>query len=200
MGSHLSMRKIGFYGGTFDPIHFGHLNLAIELMEAHGLHQVWFCPAFLSPHKQDDHPIEAFHRVRMVQLAIEDIPQFRLIETEVKRQGPSYTVDTLKELIEANPETQFHLLLGDDAIPGFFRWHRPEEIIRLVPLLIGQRMKLNGLSGDPAICQAIQKGLTPTPIIEISATAVRERLKKKMYCGHLLPAKVLDYICQNRLY
>lgn len=202
-------KRIGFYGGTFDPIHFGHLNLAIEMMERHALDEIWFCPAGFNPHKQDQLPtISTKHRMEMLKLAIQDIPQFHLLDHEVQKEGPSYTIDTLQTLIEesrkAPPKSlQLYLILGEDAIPGFFHWKQPDEIVKLVPLLIGRRASSNfspELKGDPLICEAIHKGLTSNRIIEVSSTELRKRLTERRYCGHLVPAKVLDYIYAHDLY
>src|SRR5436853_4449646 len=139
----MTIKRIGLFGGTFDPIHFGHLNLAFELMEKRGLDQVWFIPTQINPFKMEVPPTSMEHRLTMVQLAIRDIPQFHLKDLEKKRPPPSYTIHTLQAFIaeEAYSPTpnQFYLLLGEDSLPGFFQWHLPEEIVKLVPLLIGLR-------------------------------------------------------------
>ena len=200
--------KVGLFGGSFDPIHFGHLNLAMELKEKHHLDEVWFCPAHINPHKLDANtPALALHRLKMVELAVAGIPGFRVIDNEISREGPSYTIDTLHALIADEAKTgngrTFALLLGADAIPGFFRWHCPLEIVRLVPLFIGSRagtLNISQLEGDPEILAAIQKGMTETRLFDVSATAVRYRLSKGLYCGHLVPKEVLDYIYTNHLY
>lgn len=199
--------KVGVYGGTFDPIHFGHLNLAIEIMEAHHLDEVWFCPAQISPHKQKMTPTPVHHRLAMLELALCDIPNFKVLDIETKRQGPSFTIDTLRELIaienQYSNQKEFYLILGDDSLPEFSRWHLPEEIIKLVPLLIGRRSsqcQSLEFKGNPAICEAIRNGLTPTRLMEISGTEIRQRLQQGKYVGHLLPAKVMDYIYKHHLY
>ena len=198
---------IGIYGGTFDPIHFGHLNLAVELMEKGGLDEVWFCPANLSPYKMEGSQVSAEHRVNMVEFAIGDIPQFKLLDMEVNRKGPSYTIDTIETLLalenqQENPR-EFRLLLGDDNIAGFFHWHRIEELVRLIPILIGCRHSIRHRlehQGSTTVYNAVTNGLVETSMMDISSTAIRERVGKNLYCGHLLPAKVLDYIYKNRLY
>lgn len=195
----------GIYGGTFDPIHFGHLNLAMELYETHQLAEVWFCPVQISPHKLETHPTPAHHRAEMLKLALEGIPNFHLTEIELKRQGPSYTLETLKTLMAQEKNSshprQFCLMMGDDALPGFFTWHQPEEIVKLVPILIGRRrLEFPEFIGDPTLCVALKKGVTPTKIMDICSTDIRKRLKAGQYCGHLLPAKVVDYIYANQLY
>lgn len=197
-------KKIGLYGGTFDPIHFGHINLAIELLELCNLDEVWFCPAQSNPHKAVVPVAEASQRLKMLELALQGIPAFRPIECEILRPAPSYTIDTLKGLIEQYPEYSFSLLLGEDSIPGFFRWHQPLEILERAKLYVGSRtgeIDRNRYSGeDQKILQAIQQGMTQTRLMDISATLVRDRLSRGLYCGHLIPSKVIDYIKENRLY
>ena len=198
-------QKIGIYGGSFDPIHFGHLNLAIRLFEIHQLDEVWFCPAGVNPHKLNLPPAAAKHRLEMVRLATQDIPHFRVIDLEIKKQGPSYTVDTLRALQEkfkGNSPKKNYLLLGEDAALDFCSWREPEEIVKLATPLVGTRTKdlKNKIVGDPAICQKLKEGVTPTEIFDISSTDIRKRLAGGLYVGHLVPAKVLDYIYTHKLY
>jgi nicotinate-nucleotide adenylyltransferase len=201
-------KKIGLLGGTFDPIHCGHLNLAFELLEKASLDQIWFIPAQMNPHKTEALPPASLdHRLAMVQLAIQDVPHFVLKDLEKYRPPPSYTVHTLQAFIaeEAlNPTPHhFYLLMGEDAVPGFFQWHLPEEIVRLVPLLIGSRSGVwqsDWANFSLPMREAIQKGLTPTRLMDVSSTLIRERLSQGAYCGHLLSASVLHYIQENRLY
>lgn len=195
---------IGIYGGTFDPIHFGHLNLAIEMLETHHLEAIWFCPVWISPHKQKQQPVSAKMRLEMVKLALEGVPHCKVLDVEVNRGGPSYTVETLRSLNELFPNQKFCLILGDDALPSFLRWHQPEEIVQRVPIFIGRRssapVSLDAVAGHPEIYHAIKRGLTETKVIDISSTEIRKRLSMGLYCGHLVPAKVLDYIYAHRLY
>lgn len=203
-----STKKIGVYGGTFDPIHFGHLNLAIQLKEAHELEEVKFCPVRISPHKQHQQPTPIQYRLAMLRIALEGVPGCSITEVEVNRSGPSYTIDTLNDLMaeeQTSPQPrQLSLLLGDDAIPSFCRWHQPEAIAQLVPIYIGRR-SLASLSdvefpADPFLAETLKKGLTKTRMMEISSTEIRDRLHRGLYCGHLLPQKVLDFIYQQHLY
>ncbi len=197
-----SLKRIGFFGGTFDPIHLGHLNLAVEIMEKRQLDEVWFCPARVNPFKQDEQATDAFQRLEMVKIAIRDIPFFRAVDVEMSREGPSYTYDTIVEL-QKKKEAQYSLILGEDALQSFFRWHRVVELVALVPLAIGSRagaVNLNTLEGPPSVLKAIQAGLTVTREMDISATEVRHRLKSELICDHLVPKEVLDYIKTNHLY
>lgn len=201
------MRKVGFYGGTFDPIHFGHLNLAIALKEIHSLDEIWFCPAQISPHKLQSLSTPALHRLKMLQLATADLPYASVLTIEIDKPGPSYTVDTLftlSNLLQADKKsTQIFLMLGDDTLDRIDSWKEIDRIVRNFPLLIGQRYRrflpeLQACSKE--LKESITKGLTPTPIIEICATTVRRRLERGLFCGHLLPDNVLEYIAQNKLY
>lgn len=201
------MKKIGLLGGSFDPIHFGHLNLALELKEKRNLDEVWLIPAQINPHKIDTQPVSFEHRFAMVRLAIEGMPDFFLNNLESKRSPPSYTIDTVRLLIEEDRKlglsNQFYLLLGEDGIHHFSRWHQAEDIVRLVPLAIGSRFNpdlTSLLSHSEAIQTAIRKGLTQTRRMDISSTDLRKRLSKGLYCGHLMPSAVLHYIEKNGLY
>ena len=200
------MKKIGLYGGSFDPPHFGHINLAIEIMEKRGLDEVWFIPAQINPLKIDIPPISIVHRLEMVKLAIESIPHFYLKDVEKDQPAPSYTINTVKNFIEKEAEhskNHFFLLLGEDSVPGFLHWRAPGEIVRLAPLLIGSRSgmwqyELHNF--DLPIREAIQEGLTPTRLMDISSSEIRDKIRQKKYCGHLVPLPVLNYIEKNLLY
>lgn len=199
-------KNVGFFGGSFDPIHFGHLNLVIEMQEIYGLDEIWLCPARLNPHKKSE-GISAKHRLQMLKLAIEPLPGFRVIDIELKRAGPSYTVDTLKELIAKESKKRrpanINLILGDDILSSFSHWRNPEEIVKLVPLLVGSRYLTELpqlLDCSPTVAAAIEKGLTPTRVLEISSTEIRERAAEGKTIYHLVPAKVMDYIYANQIY
>lgn len=198
--------KVGFFGGSFDPIHFGHLRIAKELAVACHLSQVWFCPANVNPFKLEKASIPIEHRLNMIQLAIEDEPLFALLDIEAKREVPSYTIDTIKELVALEEKStsprQIYLILSDETAPQFFDWKLSEEIVKLVPLLVGSRFQtpLKNIQGDSFIVEALEKGWHPTVPLEISSTEIRERLFNGQSCEAYVPKKVLDYIFQNKLY
>lgn len=204
----MKRKRIGFFGGTFDPIHFGHLNLAIQLMEMHRLDQVWICPAKQSPHKDLTPPAaSAHHRRSMLALGIEPLSHFKLIDVELNREGRSYTIDTIKFLSEQarkeDQNLQFHLIIGEDALEGLSNWKEVEELIELAPPFIGSRVSIAApiaLSLSSPVLKAVQEGMTKIASMEISSTGIRQRLQKGLYCGHLVPAPVLEYIQKNKLY
>lgn len=199
-------RKIGVFGGGFDPIHFGHIYLAIQMQEIHNLDEILFIPAYCSPHKLSKPPMASGkHRLKMTALAIQGIPGFSVCDYEIKKASPSYTIDTLHMLKKSRKwgKCQLHLILAEDVLPAFSRWKEPEEILQLAPPLIGGRPGFNTQKGkkiSKKFLQVFEKGFTNTKIMEISSTDVRERLKKGEYCGHLVNDKVLDYIFKYKLY
>lgn len=189
--------KCGFFGGSFDPIHFGHLNLAIRLAEAHQLDRVFFSPVSLSPHKKEAPPIAtAQQRLEMLELAIQGVPQFVLSDGELQQEGSSYTIDAIRRIKEKHPHDSFYLLLGEDSLARLSEWKEVELLLDLAPPLIGTR----SLSPFYVFNELIRKGLTQIPLLDISSTEIRERLKKRLCCEHLIPANVLDYINANKLY
>jgi nicotinate-nucleotide adenylyltransferase len=196
-------KKIGFFGGTFDPIHIGHLQLALEAQETFSLDEVLFCPTYLSPFKSAKPPCaSAQERLRMVQLAIEGIPGFKVLEDEIIQEKTSYTIDTLRALQEIDPLVQYFLILGKDSVKNFFTWKEAHSLIELAPLLIGERVKGEtegmGLSQEEAYI--LRQGLFKNHSIEVSSTYLRARLIARLYCKHLIPPKVLDYIREHGLY
>lgn len=192
------MRQIGIFGGTFDPIHFGHIHLAVALAEAHQLEEVWWVPACISPFKKKL-PVEASHRLAMLKAALEKLPQFKILDLELTRKGPSYTVDTLILLKEQFPQYVFHLLFADDVLPRFLEWKEPQKILELAKPLIGSRQSKE-FPSDLHLPEDFKWGWTPIPLLEISATDLRDRLKRKKFCGCFIPEKVLDYIEEHHLY
>lgn len=182
------MKRRGYFGGSFDPIHLGHLNLAIEISERHHLDEVFFCPTSQSPHKKA-HPPQASkeHRRAMTTAAIAPLPQFTLLDLELQKTEPCYTIDTIESLLQMNKKCHYFLVLGEDSFDQLHTWKNVDKLLKLASPLIGSRIQH-------------KKGMTPIPILDISSTEIRARLQRGLYCGHLLPAKVWDYIQQHQLY
>lgn len=194
--------RVGILGGTFDPVHFGHIQLALALSKNHNLDEVWWVPAKRNPLKTEIPEME-FHRLAMLKRALAEIPNFKILTIELEQPTASFTVDTLKKLKEKYPNHQFFLLLGDDVIPNFMQWKSPLEVVQLAPPLIGARRtdqcpSLTHLPNE--MIPLFKKGWTEIPLLDISSTEVRNRLKNKLYSTHLIPAKVLDYITLYHLY
>lgn len=193
--------KIGILGGTFDPVHNGHLALAEAAMEQLGLDEVLFIPANRNPLKKDRRQASARDRLEMVRLAIQNQPNFAVSDIEILRGGPSYAVETLQELDHVRPAT-YWFLLGSDAAKEIVTWKQPEKLVRLCRLGVAIRPQSSWddvLSRmHPDYLAAIDR-IDVQPV-DISATEIRERLAKKQSVGAWVPAAVLQYIREHRLY
>ena len=142
-------------------------------------------------------------RFEMVSLALDGIPGCSATDCEIKRPGLSYTIDLVRYIRSSfcKPQDELFLLLADDVLEAFSRWKNKEELLDLAIPLVGSRKVLTeDPLLDPRLREILDRGRVATPIMEISASNVRNRLKKELYCGHLVPQKVLDYILLNKLY
>lgn len=195
------MRKIGLFGGSFDPIHFGHINLAVTIKEYHELDEVWFCPSYQSPAK-DHKPIPSRFRLEMLKIALKNLSWAKIIDYEINNANVSYTINTLQYLKSIHQDIQLNLIIGDDAIPNLHLWKEIDKIIAMCPLLIGRRnCHLPVCNGSDLLKSAVLKGLGPSKsLMQIESSSIRNRIINHQYCDHLLPEKVLDYIYQNQLY
>jgi nicotinate-nucleotide adenylyltransferase len=199
--------RIGVFGGTFDPIHLGHLILAEQCREQAGLDEVRFVPAYQPPHKQDQ-PLTPFHhRVEMVALAVAGHPAFRIDEVEKRLPGPSYTVTTLTELRREQPGDELFLLLGADCLPDLAKWRDPVRILELACLLVGARpgaelwsleQLRTALRMPPTAPVRVQ--VVPVPLIGLSSTDLRDRVARGRSVRYLVPRAVECYLETHRLY
>ncbi len=190
------MSRIAIYGGTFDPIHHGHLITAQSVLELRNLDKIIFIPSFISPHKQDIKASSAEHRVNMLKLAIENIPYFDWSDLEINRKNVSYTIDTLTELRKQHDHIE--LIVGEDNLLSFDKWKSPEKIIELATLLVLRRRtsKQDGTK-YPFEADAV---FLETPRIDISGTRIRDRVKQGLPINFLVPQKVMRYIYDLKLY
>jgi nicotinate-nucleotide adenylyltransferase len=185
---------VGLFGGSFDPIHHGHLIVAGAVAEALGLDELRFMPANEQPLKAGGHGASATDRTAMLELAIAGAPGFSLERAEVERPGPSYTVDTLRLLRAREPDAEFVVLLGTDAAAELDRWREPAELVKLARVAVFTRP-----GGRPVAGARIWRSVA-VPAIEISATAVRERVRTGRPVRYWVPDAVADYIARHRLY
>ena len=206
---------IGILGGTFDPIHFGHLRTALDVQQAVGLTQVRFIPLNRAVHR-DQPETPAGLRLAMVQAAIAGEPAFIADERELARSGDSYSVDTLSSLREEFPDEPLCLLLGTDAFNGFADWRRPDEILRLAHLIVMRRPG-SAEAADPRVRTMLDRHRCDEPArlktrlggliyqqtvtqLDISATRIRALVAADLSPRYLLPEPVLALIRDNRLY
>lgn len=185
---------VGLFGGSFDPIHHGHLIAARSALEQLGLSEVRFVPAQEQPFKVGTHGAAAQHRARMVELAIEGEPGFRIERIELERPGPSYTVDTLRALQAREPGTEWILLLGEDAAADLPKWRSAADVLKLARLAVFARPGRTGES-TPSAWRRIQ-----VPLVEISATDVRHRVRRGHSIRYWVPDAVAAYVAAEGLY
>ncbi len=190
------MSKIGIFGGTFDPIHNGHLITAQSVKEIRNLEKIIFIPAFISPHKQQADPARAMHRLNMLEIAIKDIPFFECSDFEIKQHTISYTIDTLREFKKYYDEID--LIIGYDNIFQFHTWKEPDEILKLANVVVLKRKSSHPLDFVDKYVNAAT--FVQTRGIEISATDIRSRVHSNLPIYYLVPDKVLEYINKNNLY
>lgn len=187
------MKKIGILGGTFDPPHHGHLLIANEVLSALDLDEIWFMPNQEPPHKQKSESITNEDRLEMLKLAIEGNQNFRIQPIELEREGPSFTVDTMK-IIRANyKDYQFFFIIGADMIEYLPKWHKIDELVQLVQFVGVERPEYSHDTIYPII-------YVDVPAMEVSSSIIRERLKKGKPVRYLLPDSVIHYIEEKHLY
>lgn len=195
--------KIGLFGGSFDPPHFGHLQIADAAKKYFNLDEVWFIPVFISPFKTDNPPECAEHRLNMVKLLIEGSLEFKALDIEILKKRPSFTIDTLEQLVEQHPDYEFYLLLGQDALDHFLSWKNPEDIVKMVKLAIAPRkpeIDLSFLKNNPKIYAAALNGILPMPVIPISSTMIRRAASKRAGLDEFVPKNIAEYIQSHHLY
>lgn len=213
------MRLVGILGGTFNPIHYGHLRMAQELADGLDMDEVKFIPSANPPHK-DSVTVSAEHRAAMVKIAIADNPTFSIDELELKRDGASYTIDTLISLRETlGKDTALCLMMGSDAFIKLNTWHRWQELLDFAHIILVQRPnqgkpqealpdELQILLHDNYVENISELSKTNAGLInmqaisahDISATQIREQLKHGQSVRYCLPNEVIEYIERYRLY
>lgn len=195
--------NIGVLGGTFDPIHMGHLVVAEEARIKVGFKEVLFVPAGQPLLKPDRNITPANQRVEMVRCAIADNPHFKLCTLEVERPGPSYTVDTLTMLREQlGSEASFFFILGRDTLAELPSWKEPEKLVQLCQLVVAPRLGSKGLKHlETEIPGLLDKVIQlDMPVIGISASGIRQRIAQGLSIRYLVPAEVEKYITEQKIY
>jgi nicotinate-nucleotide adenylyltransferase len=189
-------KAIGLLGGTFDPVHLGHLALAAEVYKQFDLQEIRFIPCHQSPFKE--HPIATDRqRLAMLKLALKNHPKFTIDDRELRRKNISYTVDTLKS-IHQETNTHLYLIMSMDAFSQFNKWHKWREIIQLADLIVGNRPGSRPITHDELKKLSIH--IINIPPNSISATEIRQLIKTGQEASSLVPKLVWEYIVKNKLY
>ncbi len=197
--------RIGIMGGTFNPIHLGHLILAENAYRQLDLDVVWFMPSGKPPHKPDTEILPNEDRVHMVELAIEGTPYFELSLLEIDRQGITYTVDTLEYLTKTRPEDQFFFLAGADSLYQFETWREPARILSMCHFAAARRDSVIYADIEAQAAYLREKyqaevSLINIPEIDISSSNIRERIKNGDTIHFLVPRTVEEHLAEHRSY
>ena len=193
-------RKIGLFGGSFDPIHNGHLQIATAARDQLSINEILFIPAAIPPHKEHITLTETKHRLCMVQLAVEGYPNFKASDLEIKRNGISYTIDTLTYFLDNYnlSSAQLHFIIGADSLANLHLWLEPERILKSCRLVVYNRIGVD----LEAVNENIKRKVffLNSPLIDISSTTIRNKIRSGESLVELIPDKVADYILKNGLY
>ena len=194
--------RIALFGGTFDPVHYGHLRLAEEAREAANLERVLFVPANASPFRLQEPLSAPQHRLQMLRLATVDNPAFEVSELEIQRGGVSYTIDTVVAIRNQYPEATLFLIMGADALQSFMQWRSPDAIVQACSLLVGVRPTHELQAILERLPETIRQRAQPVamPLLDISAHTIRRRVRAGRSIRYLTPPDVIKYIQQHRLY
>lgn len=222
--------RIGIMGGTFDPIHYGHLNSAEEIADTFRLDKIIFIPAFIPPHKESEKITDAYHRLMMTVLATISNRRFNVSSIEIERNGYSYTVDTIRELINTIKNSKFYFIAGVDIFKEISTWKNVGRLLKSCDFIVSTRPgyridslfnilnetvskkyknikfridRKNPFGKFPRLA-IINSGCFIYPVettsLDISSTEIRRKVRKGITIKYLLPEPVEDYICKNRLY
>ena len=194
--------RIGLLGGTFDPIHNGHLQLAESVLSLLNISRVFFIPTGKSPHKQDRDIASKNHRRNMVSLALKDYPFFALCDIEIQSPRVSYTIDTISALKKLYPEDEFFFIIGTDAFSRLSTWKEPEQLLALCHFVVVPRIgtPFSRLPSLPALQGKMQVTYLAMPKVRVSASEIRKRIREKKNVDALLPKTVISYIMKEGIY
>lgn len=197
-------KKVGIMGGTFDPIHTGHLVVANEVLNFYGLDEIIFIPAGDPPHKKGT-AANSFDRYVMTEIAVLSNDRFMVSDMEIKKEGKSYTLDTLTELTQKYPDAEFYFITGTDAVIELPSWREPEKLLKLCKFVAVSRPGISMEDAWTKISEINKKynsciELFQAPMLQISSTDIRHRLMEGKSVKYLLPESVEQYIIKNNLY
>ncbi len=201
----MTQRKVGVLGGTFDPIHLGHLAIVKEIKRKLALEEILFVPAGQPVFKEDRQISAGQHRLEMVILATSETPFFNVSTIELERQGPSYSIDTVNELIiQLGVRTDLYLIVGFDALRDLPNWKEPTQLLRLCQIVAAKRpghpeIDMESLESEvPGVSEKIM--IINVPQVDVSATEIRKRVASGQEIVGIVPEAVANYIERNGLY
>lgn len=197
------MIKIGIMGGTFDPIHIGHLILAMEAINYKNLDEVWFIPTGNPNFKQDKNVTDKQKRFEMVKIVTQDNKKFNVCDYEINKNGVTYSWETMKYLRE-NYDYDFYFIMGEDSLMSVETWENAEDFLKNTKILACIRRQEEMSKLDVKIDDLKSKGYfvekIPTSFIDISSTKIREKVQTNQDFRYFVPNQVFEYIVRNKLY
>ncbi|WP_321386988.1 nicotinate-nucleotide adenylyltransferase [uncultured Enterococcus sp.] len=186
-------KQVGILGGNFNPVHLTHLVISEQVHQQLGLDKVYLMPSYLPPHVDEKKTIDSEHRLAMLQLAVEGNPHLDVEPIELIRKGKSYTYDTMKALIQNNPDTDYYFIIGGDMVEYLPKWYKIDELIHMTSF-VGTRRPNYGIETPYPIIWV------DTPQMDISSTMIREKIQNNCSIRYLLPDNVINYIYEKGLY
>lgn len=186
-------KQIGILGGNFNPVHNAHLVVADQVRQQLGLDSVYLMPEFEPPHVDHKDTIDEKHRLKMLELAVKDTEGLDIETIELERKGISYTYETMKLLIEKNPDVDYYFIIGADMVDYLPKWYKIDELVQMVQFVGVQRPKYKAGTSYPVIWVDV-------PLMDISSSLIRDFIAKDRKPNYLLPKVVLDYIEEEGLY
>lgn len=199
-------KKIGILGGSFNPIHNGHLELAKQALTQFALDQIWLMPNHIPAYKKWDRSVTNEDRLHMTALAVKDEDRFYLSDLELRRGGITYTVDTLAQLHKEYPDTEWYFIMGGDSILAFDTWREPGRILSLATLIVTTRDQIQAEDVENKICHLKEQypdaDIRQMKIhpVNVSSSEIRNAVKNGQSISEMVPESVSQYILQNRIY
>lgn len=193
--------KVCLFGGTFDPPHNAHFIIAEAIRESLDLNKIVFIPAYRPPHKFEVKPVTPVeHRIAMLKLCINDIPQFEYSDIEIQRGGVSYTIETIREMKKSKgiSTSDLHFLIGSDSLADFKSWKQWEDILDESQVIVARRPRFEKSDIDPELISRVT--FLNLPRMEISSSEIRERFYSDRMTRFYVPAVVSEYIQKNKFY
>jgi nicotinate-nucleotide adenylyltransferase len=194
------MKKIGLYFGSFNPIHIGHLILANYILENSDMEELWFVVSPQNPFKEKNTLLKDHNRLEMVNLALKNYPKMRASDIEFSLPKPSYTIDTLTYLHEKYPNAAFALIMGEDNLKGLKKWKNWELLVKNHQIIVYPRMASDKDENTSDLLTNPNIHLVHAPIIELSATEIRDMLKNGRNIRPMLPPEVFEYLDGSSFY
>jgi len=193
------MKQVGLFFGSFNPIHIGHLIIAQHILSHTELQKIWFIVSPQNPFKPKETLLADYHRLALVNIAIEDNPNFRALDIEFQLPKPSYTINTLTHLAEKYPDTGFHLIMGEDNLNTLHKWKNAEQIATQFPIIVYPRID-EQQTPDSEFIHSLKLQRCDAPIVKISSSYVRDLIKAGKQANYVLPEKVKNCIEEMHFY